>query len=236
MSKKISKRMRVLRDCINSSIQYDILDGLELLKKMTQVKFIESVDAAINLNIDARQSDQNIRGYVVMPHSIGRNVRVAVFTQGNNVELVRNAGADLVGLDNLSEQIKQGKYELDVVIASPDVMHIVSKLGAILGPKGLMPNPKMGTVSNDLVESVKNIKLGQVGYRNDKNGIVHVILGKINLDVIKLKENLEALIFSLNQVKPAQCKGGVYIKKIIISTTMGRSIIVNKNSLCVGCH
>lgn len=235
MSKRISNRMRILRDSVDSTIQYDILEGLELLRKMARVKFIESVDVAINLNIDSRQSDQNVRNYVVMPHGIGRNVRVAVLTQGTNLELARNAGADLVGLDNIFNQIKKGKYKLDIVIASSDVMHIVSKLGPVLGPRGLMPNPKMGTVSDDIVESVKNAKLGRVGYRNDKNGIVHAILGKINVDAIKLKENLEALIVSLKQVKPVQCKG-IYIKKIIVTTTMGRSILINKNSLCIACN
>lgn len=227
--------MNLLKNCINSSIQYDVLDGLELLKKVTQVKFVESIDAAVNLNIDPRQSDQSVRGYVVMPHSVGRDIRIAVFAQGKNAELAKKAGADLVGLDDLFERIKTGKDVLDVVIASPDVMNIVSKLGPILGPKGLMPNPKMGTVSNNIFESVKNIKLGQVNYRNDKNGIIHIILGKINLDAVKLKENLEALISSLNQVKPLQCKG-TYIKKVMVSSTMGGSIIVNKNSLCVVCY
>lgn len=231
MRNRISKRMRSLRDNINSSIQYNILEGLELLKKVTRLKFIESVDVAINLNIDSRQSDQNVRGYVVMPHGIGRNVRIAVFTQGVNIELAKNEGADFVGLHDIFDQIKQEKYKLDIVIASPDVMHIVSKLGSILGPRGLMPNPKMGTVSNNIVESVKNAKLGQVRYRNDKNGIVHAVIGKINFDTVKLKENLEALIHSVKQVKPIKCKG-TYIEKIIITTTMGRSVLINESSLC----
>lgn len=235
MSKKISNRMRILRDCVDLSVQYDILAGIELLRKMARAKFIESVDVAINLNIDSRQSDQNIRNYVIMPHGIGRNVCIAVLTQGINLELARAAGADLVGLDDVFNQIKQKKYKLDVVIASPDVMHIVSKLGPVLGPRGLMPNPKMGTVSNDISESVKNAKLGQVRYRNDKHGIVHAIIGKIDLDAIKLKENLEALIVSLKQVKPARCKG-MYIKKIIITTTMGKSVLINRNSLCIACN
>lgn len=232
MSKKISKRMRALGDYVDSSIQYDVLDGLELLKKMTRVKFIESVDVAINLNIDARQSDQNVRGYVVMPHGIGRDVFVAVFTQGVNVELAKSAGADVVGLDNLLSQIKQGEFKLDVVIASPDVMHVVSKLGPILGPRGLMPNPKMGTVSDDVVELVKNAKSGQVRYRNDKNGIVHALLGKISLDSVKLKENLEALIVSVKQAKPIKCKG-IYVKRIVVSTTMSKSVCIDRDSLCV---
>lgn len=234
MSNKISRRMRMLKDCIDTSIQYDILEGIELLKKTTRVKFIESVDVAINLNIDTRQSDQNIRSYVVMPHSIGRDIRVAVFTQGDNIEIAKNSGADLVGLDDLFDVIKNKNFNLDVIIASSDVMHIVGKLGSILGPRGLMPNPKMGTVSDNIAESVKNVKLGQVRYRSDKGGIVHTVIGKLSLDSMKLKENLEALIMSLKQVKPLQCKG-VYIEKIVVSTTMGSSIIINKNSLCIMC-
>lgn len=232
---RISKRMRVLEDNIDSSVEYDILVGLDLLKKWTQVKFIESVDVAITLNIDPRKSDQNIRSYVVLPHGIGRNVCVAVFTQGLNVALAKNAGADIVGLEDIFDQVKQGKYKLDVVIASPEVMHVVGKLGPILGPRGLMPNLKMGTVSSNIVESVKNAKLGQVRYRNDKNGVIHAIIGKVNFESIQLKENLEALILSIKQAKPIQCKG-TYIKNIIISTTMGKSILVNKNSLLVMCN
>lgn len=231
--KKLSKRMRRIKDCISSTIQYDILDGLELLKMTTQVRFVESVDVAISLGIDASKSDQNVRNSVVMPYGIGKNLRVAVFAQGNDVILAKNAGADIVGLEDLFNQIKiHGCADLDVVLASPDVMHIVSKLGPILGPRGLMPNPKMGTVSKNILESVKNIKLGQIRYKNDKNGIIHAAIGKINFDLIKLQKNLETLVTSIKQVKPAQCKGA-YIKKIFVSTTMGGSVLINQNSLSV---
>lgn len=235
MKSRISKRMRGLKDSIDSFKQYDILVGLDLLKKFAQVKFVESVDVAINLNIDPRQSDQNVRSYVVMPHGIDRDVCVGVFTQGENIELAKSAGADVVGLDDIFEQIKQKKYKLDIVIASPDVMHIVGKLGPVLGPRGLMPNLKMGTISSDIVESVKNAKSGQVQYRNDKSGIIHAMIGKINLDANKLQENLETLILSIQQVKPTQCRG-TYIKKIVLSTTMGKAIVINKNSLCITCN
>lgn len=229
---KLSKRMRIIQSYVDTSVQYSVTDGLQLLKKNTKVKFIESVDVAINLGIDARKSDQNIRSNVILPHGIGRDVRIAVFTQGDNILLAKNAGADLVGLDDLSDEIKTGKYRLDVVIASPDVMHVVSKLGPILGPKGLMPNLKMGTISNNVEESVKNIKLGQIRYKNDKHGIIHSTIGRINFDTIKLKENLEALIVSLRQVKPVIFKG-TYIKKITLSTTMGRSVSIDQNTLFI---
>ncbi|URJ29852.1 50S ribosomal protein L1 [Blochmannia endosymbiont of Camponotus sp.] len=229
---KLSKRMRIMRNYADTSIQYSAINGLQLLKKITKVKFIESVDVAINLGIDARKSDQNVRSHVILPHGIGRDIHIAVFTQGDNILLAKNAGADLVGLNDLSDKIKTGKYRLDVVIASPDVMHIVSKLGPILGPKGLMPNLKMGTISNNIEESVKNIKLGQIRYKNDKNGIIHSTIGKINFDVIKLKENLEALIVSLKQAKPVMFKG-TYIKKITLSTTMSKSISIDQNTLYI---
>lgn len=231
--KKLSKRMRSIQDDINSTMQYDILDGLKLLQKTATVKFIESVDAAINLGINTRKSDQNVRNSVVMPYGIGKNVRVAVFTQGDNVALAKKMGADLVGLEDLYDQIKMdGCDKLDVVLASPDVMHIVSKLACILGPRGLMPNPKMGTVSKNIPESIKNIKLGQVRYKNDKNGIIHVGIGKINFSLMQLQKNLESLIVSIKRSKPIQCKG-TYIKKIFLSTTMGRSVLIDKNSLDV---
>ncbi|ADV33940.1 50S ribosomal protein L1 [Candidatus Blochmanniella vafra str. BVAF] len=212
-------------------VQYSIVDGLKLLKNTVKAKFIESVEAAINLGIDARKSDQSIRSNVILPHGIGKSVRVAVFTQGKDkIKLAKDAGAELVGLEDLYDKIKaDGCVGFDVVLASPDVMHIVSKLGSILGPRGLMPNPKMGTISSDIQESIKNVKLGQVRYKNDKNGIVHAIFGKIDFSIIDLKENLETLIASIQQVKPVQFKG-TYIKKISISTTMGKSVILDKNS------
>ncbi|URJ23286.1 50S ribosomal protein L1 [Blochmannia endosymbiont of Camponotus sp. C-003] len=232
MTDKLSKRMRMMQNCVDTSIQYNVLDGLKLLKKMKRVKFIESVDTAINLGIDARKSDQNIRNNVILPHGIGRNIHVAVFTQGDNIVSAKNAGADIAGLEDLYDQIKNKKYRPDVVIASPDVMNIVSKLGPILGPIGLMPSLKMGTVSHDIAESVKNVKLGQIRYKNDKNGIIHSTIGRINFDIIQLKENLEALIVSLKQSKPVLYRG-TYIKKITIATTMSKSISIDQNSLCV---
>lgn len=231
--KKLSKRMSYIEDRISATMQYDIIDGLKLLRETTRVKFVENVDAAINLGINTRKSDQNIRNSVIMPYGIGKNIRIAVFAQGDDVILAKKAGADLAGLENVYDHIKlHGCDNLDVVLASPDVMHIVSELGAILGPKGLMPNPKMGTVSTHISESVKNIKLGQIRYKNDKNGIIHVGIGKINFDLMQLQKNLEALIVSIKKVRPIQCKG-MYIKKIFLSTTMGKSVLLNKNSLDV---
>lgn len=223
--------MRNMQNCISSTMQHDVLDGLKLLQQMSHVKFIESVDVAINLGINTRKSNQNVRGSVVMPYGIGKNVRVAVFTQGDNVRLAKKAGADLVGLEDLYDQIKiDGFDKLDVVLASPDVMHIVSEFASVLGPKGLMPNLNMGTVSRNIPESIKNIKLGQVRYKNDKNGIIHAGIGKIDFDLMQLQKNLEALVFSVKRSKPIQFKG-VYIKKIFLSTTMGKSVLINKNSL-----
>lgn len=231
--KKISKKSRKIICCSDKYVEYDILDGLLLLQKNSRTKFIESVDVAVNLGIDSRKSDQNIRSCVLMPHGIGRNIRIAVFTQGDNIILAKQAGADLVGLEDLYEKVKKdGCINCDIVLASPDVMDIVGKLGPILGPKGLMPNPKMGTISNNIKESVQRIKLGQIRYKNDKGGVVHSIIGKINFKLIHLRENLEALISSINQVRPIQFKG-TYIKKIFLSTTMGRSVLIDKNSLKV---
>lgn len=229
--KKISKRMSELQNYINSSVQYSVLDGLKLLQTSKRVKFIESVDVAINLGIDARKSEQNVRGNVILPYGSGRKVRIAVFAQGDNIKLAQLEGADLVGLEDLCDFIKkEGCKSFDVIIASPDVMHVVSKLGSILGPRGLMPNPKLGTVSQNIVETVKNIKLGQISYKNDKNGVIHSVIGRINFNINHLQENLEVLIKSIKQVKPVQCKG-TYIKKIFVSTTMGKSIVIDKSSL-----
>lgn len=228
---KLSKRMRTIRNCIDSRKQYNILDGLKLLQNTTQTKFIESVDVAINLGINTRKSEQAIRNHVIMPYGIGKDVRIAVFAQEEHIDLVKKAGIDLVGLEDLYDRIKlKGCNDLDVVLASPDVMHVVGKLGSILGPRGLMPNLKMGTVSKNILESIKNIRLGQVRYKNDKNGIIHIAIGKINFDMVHLKKNLEVLITSIKQVKPTQCKG-TYIRTIFISTTMGGSVLIDKNSL-----
>lgn len=223
---------RIMRGCMTSSVkQYAVIDGLKLLQIKAKANFVESVDVAVNLGIDTRKSDQNVRSHVMMPYGIGKNVRIAVFAQNEDVVLAKKEGIELVGLEDLYNKIRTyGCDNLDVVLASPDVMNVVGKLGSILGPRGLMPHPKMGTVSKNILESIKRIKLGQVRYKNDKNGIIHVAIGKINFDVIKLQKNLEALLISIKQVKPIQCKG-TYIRKIFVSTTMGRSVLIDNNSL-----
>ena len=185
---------------------------------------------SVNLGIDARKSDQNVRGAIVLPNGTGRSVRVAVFTQGANAEAAKAAGAELVGMEDLAEQIKKGEMNFDVVIASPDAMRIVGQLGQILGPRGLMPNPKVGTVTPNVAEAVKNAKAGQVRYRNDKNGIIHTTIGKVDFNAEQLKGNLEALIVALKKAKPASSKG-VFIKKVSLSTTMGAGVAIDQTSL-----
>ena len=225
---KLTKRMSVIRDKVDATKQYDINEAIALLKELATAKFVESVDVAVNLGIDARKSDQNVRGATVLPHGTGRSVRVAVFAQGANAEAAKAAGAELVGMEDLADQIKKGEMNFDVVIASPDAMRVVGQLGQVLGPRGLMPNPKVGTVTPNVAEAVKNAKAGQVRYRNDKNGIIHTTIGKVDFD--KLKENLEALLVALKKAKPTQAKG-VYIKKVSISTTMGAGVAVDQAGL-----
>ena len=220
---KLTKRMRVIREKVDATKQYDINEAIALLKELATAKFVESVDVAVNLGIDARKSDQNVRGATVLPHGTGRSVRVAVFTQGANAEAAKAAGAELVGMEDLADQIKKGEMNFDVVIASPDAMRVVGQLG-------LMPNPKVGTVTPNVAEAVKNAKAGQVRYRNDKNGIIHTTIGKVDFDADKLKENLEALLVALKKAKPTQAKG-VYIKKVSISTTMGAGVAVDQAGL-----
>ena len=227
---KISKRMYQVRKKIDVTKKYDTDEAILLIKESATTAFIESVDVAINLGIDPRKSEQNVRGTVVLPHGTGRSVRVAVFAQGINAKHAISANAEIVGMEDLANQIKIGKINFDVVIASPDTMHIVSELGHILGPKGLMPNPKIGTVTSNVAEAVKNAKSGQIKYRNDKNGIIHTTIGKVNFSVKNLKENLDFLLLSLKKIKPSQAKG-TYIKKISISSTMGVSITINQVSL-----
>lgn len=227
---KLTKRMRVIREKVDGTKSYDINEAIALLKELATAKFVESVDVAVNLGIDPRKSDQNVRGATVLPHGTGRDVRVAVFTQGANAEAAKAAGAELVGMDDLAEKIKAGEMNFDVVIASPDAMRVVGMLGQILGPRGLMPNPKTGTVTPNVAEAVKNAKAGQVRYRNDKNGIIHTTLGKVDFTPVQLKENLEALISALKKAKPAVAKG-VYVKKVSISTTMGAGVAVDQSSL-----
>lgn len=204
---KLTKRMRVIREKVDGTKLYEINDAVALLKELATAKFVESVDVAVNLGIDPRKSDQNVRGATVLPHGTGRDVRVAVFTQGANAEAAKAAGAELVGMDDLAEKIKAGEMNFDVVIASPDAMRVVGMLGQILGPRGLMPNPKTGTVTPNVAEAVKNAKAGQVRYRNDKNGIIHTTIGKVDFTPVQLKENLEALISALKKAKPAVAKG-----------------------------
>ena len=200
------------------------------IKQFATAKFVESVDVAVNLGIDPRKSDQNVRGATVLPHGTGREVRVAVFTQGPAAEAALAAGADRVGMDDLAAEMKGGDLNYDVVIASPDAMRVVGQLGQILGPRGLMPNPKVGTVTPDVATAVKNAKAGQVRYRTDKNGIIHTSVGKIGFDAVKLKENVEALIADLKRIKPASSKG-IYVKRVTLSTTMGPGLVIDQGSL-----
>lgn len=229
---KLSKRQRAMAEKIDSAKQYRIEDAVSLLKELSTVKFSETIDVAINLGIDPRKSDQAVRGATTLPHGNGKDVRVAVFTQGANADAAKEAGADLVGMDELAAEVKAGKMDFDVVIASPDAMRVVGQLGQILGPRGLMPNPKTGTVTPDVVTAVKNAKAGQVRYRADKGGIIHGGIGKLSFDAGSLKENLEALIVDLHKSKPATAKG-VYLKKISLSTTMGPGLVIDQSSLVV---
>jgi large subunit ribosomal protein L1 len=227
---KMSKRMVEIRSKIDKTRQYAIDEGLSLLKEYSSIKFDESVDASINLGVDSRKSDQNVRGSSVLPNGTGKQVRVAVFTQGDNVDKAREAGADVVGMQELADTMKGGDLNYDVVIASPDAMGIVGQLGQLLGPRGLMPNPKVGTVSPDVATAVQNAKAGQVRYRTDKSGIIHCTIGKVSFEVGQLRENLEFLLADLQKAKPSSSKG-IYLKKISISTTMGTGISVDQASL-----
>jgi large subunit ribosomal protein L1 len=227
---KLSKRARLIREKVDVLKEYDIQEAIALLQELATAKFRESVDVAVNLGIDARKSDQNVRGATVLPNGTGREVRVAVFTQGANAEKAKEAGADVIGMDDLAEQVKAGEMNFDVVIASPDAMRVVGQLGQILGPRGLMPNPKVGTVTPDVAGAVKNAKAGQIRYRNDKNGIIHTTIGKADFEAAQLQQNLEALLEALKKAKPANAKGQ-FLKKISISTTMGAGVTVNQSSL-----
>lgn len=227
---KLTKRMRTIREKVEVTKDYEINEAVALLKELATAKFVESVDVAVNLGIDARKSDQNVRGATVLPNGTGRDVRVAVFTQGANAEAAKEAGAELVGMEDLAELVKKGEMDFDVVVASPDAMRVVGQLGQILGPRGLMPNPKTGTVTPNVAEAVKNAKAGQVRYRNDKNGIIHTTIGKVDFTAEQLQQNLEALIVALKKAKPSQAKG-VYLKKVTISTTMGAGVSVDQGTL-----
>lgn len=227
-----SKRFKAIREQLEPGKIYVIEEALELLKKTSNVKFTESVDVAIRLGVDPRKSDQNVRGATVLPNGTGKTVRVAVFTQGDNVEKAVEAGADVVGMDDLHDQIKGGDMAFDVVIATPDAMRVVGKLGQVLGPRGLMPNPKVGTVSTDVAAAVKNAKAGQVRFRTDKGGIIHSTIGKADFEVDALRGNLEALLADLVKLKPAGAKGQ-YLKKVAISTTMGPGIVIDHMAIKV---
>lgn len=227
---KLSKRLQALEKAVDRNKAYAINDAIELAKKTATAKFDESIDVAINLGIDAKKSDQSVRGSVVLPRGTGKTMRVAVFTQGANVKAAQDAGADIIGFDDLAEKIKGGFMDFDVVIASPDAMRVVGPLGQILGPRGLMPNPKVGTVTPNIAEAVKNAKAGQVQYRADKAGIVQCTIGRASFAVDALQENLSALIAAVNKAKPATSKG-IYLRKISLSSTMGAGIRVDHASL-----
>ncbi|MBE2897246.1 50S ribosomal protein L1 [Pasteurellaceae bacterium TAE3-ERU1] len=227
---KLTKRMKAIQEKVDSTKFYDVNEAIALLKELATAKFNESVDVAVNLGIEARKSDQNVRGATVLPHGTGRSVRVAVFTQGANADAAKEAGADVVGMEDLAEQVKKGEMDFDVVIASPDAMRVVGQLGQILGPRGLMPNPKVGTVTPNVAEAVKNAKSGQVRYRNDKNGIIHTTIGKVSFEDNQIKENLEALLAALTKARPASAKG-VFIKKVSLSTTQGAGVAIDQTTL-----
>lgn len=226
----ISKRVKSWKDKIDEGKLYAVTDALQLLKECSTVKFDESVEVAVNLGVDARKSDQAVRGASVLPKGTGKTVRIAVFAQGEQAEAAKAAGADVVGFDDLAERMQAGEINFDVVIATPDAMPVVSKLGKVLGPRGLMPNPKVGTVSADAGQAVENAKAGQVRYRTDKNGIIHCAIGKVSFDVEALTENLEYLLSDLVKAKPSSAKG-IYLKKVSLSTTMGPGITVDQSSL-----
>lgn len=227
---RLSKRVRAFKEKVDPEKAYPLEEAVSLLKEFSTVKFNETVELAVNLGVDAKKSDQAVRGATTLPHGTGSDVRVAVFTQGEAADKAKAAGADLVGMEDLAEQIKGGMMDFDVVIASPDAMRVVGQLGQILGPRGLMPNPKTGTVTPDVETAVNNAKAGQVRYRTDKAGIIHCPLGKVGFEVGALKQNLEALLADLNKAKPTAAKG-VYMKKITLSTTMGPGIAVDQASL-----
>ena len=227
---KLTKRQKAIASKIEAGKVYNFEEAAVLLAELSTVKFSESFDVAVNLGVDPRKSDQVVRSATVLPHGTGKTVRVAVFTQGPAAEAALAAGADRVGMDDLAAEMKGGDLNYDVVIASPDAMRVVGQLGQILGPRGLMPNPKVGTVTPDVATAVKNAKAGQVRYRTDKNGIIHTSVGKVGFDAVKLKENVEALIADLKRIKPASSKG-IYVKRVTLSTTMGPGLVIDQGSL-----
>jgi large subunit ribosomal protein L1 len=227
---KLSKRQKAIAEKVEIGKQYSIEEAVALLNELSTVDFKESMDVAVNLGIDPRKSDQNVRGSSVLPSGTGKDVRVAVFAQGENAEKAKAAGADVVGFEDLAEQIKGGDLNFDVVIATPDAMRVVGQLGQVLGPRGLMPNPKVGTVTPDVVTAVNNAKAGQVRFRTDKNGIIHAGIGKVGFEADAIKANLDALVGELKKLKPASAKG-VFMKKVTLTTTMGPGLVIDQSSL-----
>jgi len=229
---KLSKKAKLISEKVDSTKSYSVAEAIALLNELASTKFKESIDVAVNLGVDPRKSDQVVRGSTLLPHGTGKTVRVAVFAQGDNAAKAQEAGADIVGFDDLAESILAGNMDFDVVIATPDAMRVVGKLGQVLGPRGLMPNPKVGTVTADVAGAVRNAKAGQVRYRTDKKGIIHGGIGKIGFDADAVKGNLEALLSDLKRAKPSTSKG-VYIQKVVLSSTMGPGIVIDQSSLTV---
>ena len=229
---KISKRTRAIAEKIVAGKLYPVMEALQLLKEVSTIKFDESVEVAVNLGIDPRKSDQAVRGSTVLPRGTGKTVKVAVIAQGEQAKAAKAAGADAIGFEDLVERMQKGELDFQVIIATPDAMPLVSKLGKVLGPRGLMPNPKVGTVTKDTGQAVKNAKAGQVRYRTDKNGIIHCVIGKVSFETAALKENLEVLLHDLNKAKPSTAKG-IYMKKVSLSTTMGPGLAVDQSTLSI---
>ncbi len=227
---KLSKRAKIIKEKVQPGKSYPIEEAFEILKSIPPTKFVESVDVSVNLGVDPRKSEQAVRSSTVLPNGTGKQVRVAVFAQGDKATEATEAGADVVGFEDLADQIKKGFLEFDVVVASPDTMRVVGQLGKILGPRGLMPNPKVGTVTPDVAAAVKIAKAGQIRYRTDKAGIIHCIIGKVSFSSKELHENLKALITDLNKIKPSTAKG-VYMQKITVSTTMGPGVLVDQATI-----
>jgi len=229
---KLTKRAKLIAEKIDRTRQYAVDEALDLIKSVSSVKFNESIDVSVNLGVDPRKSDQVVRGSTVLPNGTGKTVRVAVFAQGPNADIATAAGADIVGFEDLAEAVKAGHMDFDLVVATPDAMRIVGQLGQILGPRGLMPNPKVGTVTTDVKTAVENAKAGQVQYRTDKGGIIHCSIGKVSFSVEDLKVNLATLLDALNKAKPSSAKG-VYMKKIAVSSTMGPGVAIDQSSLSI---
>ena len=227
---KIAKRRKIINEKVVVGKQYSFVEALNLLQSLPPLKFVESVDVSVNLGVDTKKSDQTVRGAVVLPNGTGRKVRVAVFAQGEYATTATNSGADLVGFEDLAEQIKKGVIDFDILIATPDAMRLIGQLGQILGPRGLMPNPKIGTVTNDIATAVKNAKGGQVSYRADKGGVVHCLIGKTSFSASDLCQNLVALLGDLRRIKPSAAKG-IYIKKVALSSTMGPGLFIDQTSI-----